>query len=449
MIDSLRRTLPAGSVLHSKGDIAAYLHDRAPAARVGEASAVILPTSTEQIATVLELAHDTKTPVVTRGLGSGEAGGASAVDGALVISTERMTEILHLDAANRSADVQAGVTAYQLDTVARTKSLRYAPEPGSWRISTLGGNIATNAGGFRCNKYGPTGDAVRELTVVTGRGEILRTGSKTHKSVAGLNLTQLFVGSEGILGIITEATLRLETAPEDPPVTALAHFETFAGAIRAGVEISRSSLDPALVEAMDSRTLQSIDEWKGTDYLAKGAGLLIVQLDRDVTRNRALLQDALGEVGASAVTVRQGTKWADHVLDVRRLALPAAERLGNVLVEDVAVPPDRLAELVDYVQAISIDFGVPILNVAHVADGNLHPTLLYTGARPNRRVTGAAEEIFKLALSLGGTITGEHGVGTVKRTALADEVGELSIGLQRGIKAVFDPADILNPGKVL
>ncbi|MCU1416151.1 MAG: FAD-linked oxidase [Schumannella sp.] len=449
MIDSLRRALPCGAVLDSKEDVAHYLHDRAPAATVGAAAAVALPTSTAEAAAVLQLAYATKTPVVTRGLGTGEAGGASAVDGAIILSTERMTQILRVDAANRTADVQAGVTAYQLDKAARAASLRFAPEPGSWRISTLGGNIATNAGGFRCNKYGPTGEAVRDLTIVTGRGEVLRTGSRTHKSVAGLNLTQLFVGSEGILGVITEATLRLEVKPQDPPATALAHFETFTAAIRAGVEISRSSLDPALVEAMDARTLKSIDAWKGTDFTDHGGGLLIVQLDREVQLNGERLGEALEDAGATGVIVQHGREWADHVLGIRRLALPAAERAGKVLVEDVAVPPDRLAELVDYVQAISLDYGVPIFNVAHVADGNLHPTLIYSGKRPPKRVTDAAAEILKLALSMDGTITGEHGVGTVKRAALADELSALSIALQQQIKAVFDPAGILNPGKVL
>lgn len=421
--------------------------DRAPSVAPGAALAALLPGNEADVVSIIAWANATGTPVVTRGLGSGEAGGATALDGCVVLSTERLNRIVSVSPEDQVAVVEAGVKGSDLNSAAAVYGLRYLPDPGSLDISTLGGNIATNAGGFQCAKYGTTGTAVLGLRVVTGAGDVLDLGHSTLKGVAGLNLAQLFVGSEGILGIITQATVRLAPVLSDPPVTAAAYFPDFASAVAASIAVSNSGLAPAFVEAIDENTLAGIDTLRGLELTRHGRCALLVQLDVSGGTHAPELEALLSEHGAGHVEMRVGTEGSDELLFVRRSALPSSEAKGDVLSDDVAVPRSRLVEMVRRLQEIGQRHGVRIETVAHAADGNLHPTIVYQTGDDISEVQAAAQEVMAAAVQLGGTITGEHGVGLLKQPALRDELGELVAQYSVQVKRVFDPAGVLNPGK--
>lgn len=320
------------------------------------------------------------------------------------------------------------------------------PDPASAAISTIGGNIATNAGGLRCAKYGVTRDSVLGLEAVLADGTVVRTGRRTVKGVTGYDLTALLTGSEGTLAVITSATLRLRPVPV-ATATLAAYFDTFEAAAEASYAIQRAGVVPALAELVDGPVLHAIDP----ALRERGAALLVVQCDGAGAEAEA---EAVARVVApSAATVERTSDpvEAESLLAARRLALPALERLGRPLIEDIAVPRSRLAEAVREIRAISARHDVPVFTIAHAADGNLHPIVVVDPALPELPDAAweAAGEIFALALRLGGTLTGEHGVGVLKRQWVAEELGPAAHGLQRRIKEVFDPHGILNPGKGL
>jgi glycolate oxidase len=338
-----------------------------------------------------------------------------------------------------------------LDAAAADHGLMYAPDPSSHEISTIGGNLATNAGGLRCVKYGVTRDSVLGLEAVLAGGRVLRTGRRTAKGVTGYDLTGLFVGSEGTLGVITSATLRLRPRPERYPETVAAGFPSFGAAARAAAAILAARLRPSLLELMDSATLRAIDEWKQTGFGAVQA-LLIAQDDNPAAREGvARMQDICLRAGATTVEVSGSEAESRQLLELRRLSYPALERLGVTLTEDVCVPRSALPEMADRVARAAQRHGVFIATVAHAGDGNLHPLFVFERGLPDvpEQVWAAADEIFRAALELGGTLTGEHGVGVVKRRWLADELGTESMAVHRAIKDALDPSGIMNPGKVL
>jgi glycolate oxidase len=391
-------------------------------------------------------------PVVPRGGGTSLAGGATATEGCAVVSTAGMTAILELDAANEIAVAEAGVLNADLDRAAAAHGLMYSPDPSSYEISTIGGNLATNAGGLRCVKYGVTRDSVLGLEVVLADGRILRTGRRTVKGVTGYDLTSLFVGSEGTLGIITSATLRLRPRPEAYPTTVAAGFGSFAAAARAVTAILAARIRPSLLELMDRATLRAIDEWKDTGFGGEIEALLIAQDDSDAARPGAerMRELCLAE-GATMAEVSGSEAESRQLLDLRRLAYPAVERLGIALVEDVCVPRTRLPEMVARIEQAAARHDVFIATVAHAGDGNLHPVFVFERGLADvpPQIWAAADEVFKAALELGGTLTGEHGVGAIKRRWLADELSEESMAVHQSIKSALDPAGILNPGKGL
>ena len=409
---------------------------------------VVRARSVAEVCETLALCHEQGVPVVPRGAGTGLAGGATAGAGSVVLDLSGLDGIVSLDPIDQVAVVEAGVVTAVLDRAARGHGLRYAPDPASAEISTIGGNIATNAGGMRCVKYGVTREAVLGLDVALADGRLIHTGRATAKGVAGYDLTSLFVGSEGTLGVIVGARVRLTPLP-DRTATAAAVFASVEDAAQACSEIVRHRLVPSLLELLDAATLRVIDAAQGS-RLAGGAGaLVIVQTDgRAADAELAAIADVLAG-SALSVTTAADDAAADELLAARRLALPSIEQFGRPLIEDIAVPRSRLAEAVRGVERIAAETGTAVFTFAHAGDGNLHPII--SVPRSEEGIPAAAQEaadrIFALALDLGGTVTGEHGVGVLKRAWLRRELGGDVHGLHAAVKAAFDPKGILNPGK--
>lgn len=451
-IQELTDSLPDGTVIVDADVAAAYSRDRTDVLAAGAPLAVVSARSTDDVARAMAWAHAHDVPVVTRGAGTGLSGGATATPGCLVLSLAKMNRILSIEPDDFVARVEAGVINGDLDRAAKPHGLMYAPDPSSMDISTIGGNIATNAGGLRCVKYGVTRNSVRSLTVVLADGRVLRTGHDTVKGVSGLDMVGLFCGSEGTLGVITEATVALVPRPAGDPVTLLAPFPTADAALGAVSAAMRLGADPELMEFMDRRTLQSIDDWKGTDFASSGGMVLSQVTGPDAAARAELIAEAFRAGGADDVAVSANPAEGEQLIAIRRLAYPAKERLGHALTEDVCVPRSRLAHMMRFIDRLAVEKDLTICTVAHAGDGNLHPVFIYDGATP-ADVPGvvweSAGEIFREALRVGGTLTGEHGVGTLKRRFLAEELGDVGVDVQRAIKAALDPKGLLNPSKAL
>ena len=451
-IQELTDSLPDGTVIVDADVAAAYSRDRTDVLAAGAPLAVVSARSTDDVARAMAWAHAHDVPVVTRGAGTGLSGGATATPGCLVLSLAKMNRILSIEPDDFVARVEAGVINGDLDRAAKPHGLMYAPDPSSMDISTIGGNIAINAGGLRCVKYGVTRNSVRSLTVVLADGRVLRTGHDTVKGVSGLDMVGLFCGSEGTLGVITEATVALVPRPAGDPVTPLAPFPTADAALGAVSAAMRLGADPELMEFMDRRTLQSIDDWKGTDFASSGGMVLSQVTGPDAAARAELIAEAFRAGGADDVAVSANPAEGEQLIAIRRLAYPAKERLGHALTEDVCVPRSRLAHMMRFIDRLAAEKDLTICTVAHAGDGNLHPVFIYDGATP-ADVPGvvweSAGEIFREALRVGGTLTGEHGVGTLKRRFLAEELGDVGVDVQRAIKAALDPKGLLNPSKAL
>jgi glycolate oxidase len=451
-LDALRAAVPGAQIITDPDLIEGYRRDQTPVLTPGQPRCVILATSTEQVAAALAWAQQYRVPVVPRGGGTSLAGGATATDGCAVLSLARMTAIREVDPDNEIAVAEAGVFNADLDRAAAQHGLMYAPDPSSYEIATIGGNLATNAGGLRCVKYGVTRDSVLGLEVVLAGGRVLHTGRRTMKGVTGYDLTGLFVGSEGTLGVITSATLRLRPRPARYPGTVAAGFPSFAAGAQAVTSILAARLGPSMLELMDSATLRAIDDWKNTGFGDDVQALLIAQDDGDnAERGTAVMRELCLRAGATLAEVSGSEAESRQLLDLRRLAYPAVERLGIPMVEDVCVPRTMLPEMVARVEQAAVRHGVCVATVAHAGDGNLHPVFVLDrglSAVPPA-VWSAADEIFRAALELGGTLTGEHGVGMIKRRWLNEELGTESMAVHYAIKNALDPAGIMNPGKVL
>lgn len=449
-LDQLAGQLEGGRLITDPDVMEAYRRDEAHLVTPGRPAAVLLADTASDVAAALSWADRHGVPVVPRGSGSGLAGGATAIDGCLVLCTARMRTIRELVPEDRLAVVEAGVITADVDRTAAEAGLMYAPDPSSVEISTIGGNIATNAGGLRCVKYGVTRDSVLGLEVVLADGRIIRTGRRTVKGVAGYDLTSLFVGSEGTLGVITAATVALRPRPAQP-VTVVGSFPSLRAAGAAVAAVVRAGLAPSLMELMDRATLSSIDTWKGIGLERDTNAMLVAQADgSDSAACAAAIRRHFEDAGADFAAVSTDAAEAAQLLEIRRLAYPAAERLGRCLVEDVGVPRSRLPELLARIEDVSVRRAVRILTVAHAGDGNVHPTFVFD-PRPDDEVPAevwtAADEVFRAALDLGGTLTGEHGVGALKRRWLALELGDDVMDVHRSIKKALDPHGILNPGK--
>lgn len=434
-------------------DADALLRDRSSWSPSGAPLAVISARTASEVERTLRFASAHGIPVATRTAGSGLAGGSAADSGWLVLDVSALDRVLDIDPVNQLAIVEPGVSAQRLNEAVAEYGLRYAPDPASIGISSIGGNIATNAGGFRAVKYGVTRGAVRALTVITGDGRTLRTGTDTVKGVVGYDLVSLITGSEGTLGVIVNATVALQPIPQQT-VTQAAFFTDIRAAAAAAAAILASSATPSLCELIDAATLRAIDAATGSTYSTKGDAFLLVQTDGWGAQAEADHIATILAPVASLVEVADSADEAQRLIETRRLALPSLERLGRLLIEDIAVPISALAEAVERIEQISRAHQVAIFTIGHAGDGNLHPIILVPEAEDAReqsaweqRAADAADETFALALELGGTVSAEHGVGVLKRDWSREELGAVALDLHAGIKQVFDPAGILNPGK--
>ena len=425
---------------------ASYSKDQAPFAPSAPAKAVLLARSTEEISKALAFCSEKGIPVVTRGAGSGLSGGANADSQSLVISLEKMNSIIEIDPANQFARVQAGVINLDLDTAVKEFGLAYLPDPASRDWSTLGGNVATNAGGMCCVKYGVTSHHVRALKVVLSTGEVIELGKATKKFVTTLDLMHLFIGSEGTLGVVTEITLNLVPRPKSP-ATLIATFPSIVQAAAASTELLKYR--PSMLEIIDQTTLKAVEAWHPLGFEVAGS-VLLMQLDEDQERADEVL--ALCQ-SFEMIDGAASTEAADAVefIRVRKLAYPALERLGATLLDDVAVPISKIAELVERVEGLATKYNLTIGIFGHAGDGNMHPTIVHDQGDldAEKRAIAAFGEIVEIAQSLGGTASGEHGIGSIKQSFAAKELSPAVIELQRSIKKAFDPKGILNPGKKL
>jgi glycolate oxidase len=409
---------------------------------------VAFASSVADVQAVLREAAAAGASVTVRGAGTGLSGGAVAPNGSVVLDLSRMDRIVEISTPDQVAVVEPGVITAALGRAVAAHGLRYAPDPASLEISTIGGNIATNAGGLRCAKYGVTRDSVLALDVVLADGSLIRTGHRSVKGVAGYDLTGLFVGSEGTLGVVVGATLRLRPAPAQT-ATVAGYFGSLAAAAGAVRAIAAAGVVASTLELVDGATLGAIDAAHGTALRTRGEAFLLVQTDGPgAVAEAATVEKVL--LGLAS-RVDRSDDAGDDLVAARRLALPSLERLGRVLIEDIAVPPGRLAEAIAGVEEIAAETGAAIYTLAHAGDGNLHPLIVVDRAAtvipPN--AWDAAERIFALALRLGGTVTGEHGVGALKRQWLGAELGERNHALQQELRRVFDPTGLLNPGRAI
>ena len=446
-LGGLRAALGDNASLISDPEITAtYSKDQAPFAAHQPAALVLLAKSTEEVSQAVTYANTYGIPVVARGAGSGLSGGANATSSSLVISLEKMNSIIDIDETNMIARVQAGVINLDLDKAAELKGLAYLPDPASRDWSTIGGNAATNAGGMCCVKYGVTSAHVRALTVVMADGQIVNLGSATKKAVTTLDLTRLMIGSEGTLGIITELVVGLAVRP-DTPATIIATFPHIKSAAAAAAALLK--FKPSMLEIIDQTTLKAVESWHPLGFEIAGS-VLLMQLDEDKDRADEVLKlcESFEMIDGAA-----STDAADAVefIRVRKLAYPALERLGATLLDDVAVPISKIAELVERVEALSTKYDLTIGIFGHAGDGNMHPTIVHDHGdlKAQERAIAAFGEIVEIAQSLGGTASGEHGIGSIKQGFAAAELSPAVIELQRAIKKAFDPKGILNPGKKL
>ncbi|MGH6653619.1 MAG: FAD-binding oxidoreductase [Actinocrinis sp.] len=450
--DDLVKDLPEGRVITDPDQISAYCNDEHSYVTPGRACAVVVAHERDDVSAALRWATRHRVPVIPRGGGTGIVGGTAATEGCLVVSLAKMTAIRELSVEDELAVAEPGVINAELDRTARRHGLMYAPDPSSYETCTIGGNVATNAGGLRCVKYGVTRESVLGLEAVLADGTVMRTGRRTLKGVVGYDLTSLLVGSEGTLAIVTEATLRLRPAPKQPPVTVAAEFSTVRQATEAVWAIIRAAVGPSLLELMDRTTLEALDQWRNIGLEPTTGAMLLAQADgSDAPAAAAAMAACCERAGASVVAVSQDEAEAAQLLTVRRTAFNAIERLGACLIEDVCVPRSKIPEMFDAVSRIAAERGVLVPTVAHAGDGNLHPLFVFDRSLPEipAEVWAAADEVFRAALALGGTLTGEHGVGTLKRHWLGAELDDASLAANLAIKRALDPLGILNPGKAI
>jgi len=444
-------SLPAGVVVDEPATLENYRFDWSRDQGAGTPLAVVRPTDVDQVQTVLGWASAHQIPVVPRGAGSGLSGGSSAVDAGVVLSMERMRAI-EIDTATRVAVVEPGAFNAEVKAAAAAHGLWYPPDPSSYDICSIGGNIATNAGGLCCVKYGVTTDYVLGLDVVLADGTKITLGGKRIKDVAGLSLLKLFVGSEGTLGVITRAILRLIPAQ---PVrsTLVAAFPTVAAAADAVVAIG-ATLRASMMELMDNASINAVEDYRPMGLDRNAGAMLLAQSDApgDARALEIQAMEAACELaGAKEVFVTDDPDEGELFVAARRAAFPAVEALGTLLLEDVGVPVPLLPELLAGIANIATTYDTPVPVVAHAGDGNTHPLVVYDPADEDARARAylAFDEIMALAISLGGTITGEHGVGRAKKAALPLQLGPEVMALTRTIKNALDPHNVLNPGAIL
>ncbi len=453
VISQLEKIIGKRGVLTTPEDLAVYSYDGT--FEECNPDVVVLPESTNQVSEIIKLAGRESIPIVTRGMASGLAAASVPFNGGIVLVMTRMDKVIELDLENATIHVEAGIVTADLQSHVEKHGLFYPPDPSSIRHSTIGGNIACNAGGPRCLKYGVTGDYVLGLTVVLADGQILKTGGKVIKDVVGYDLKSLFTGSEGTLGIITEALLRLTAKPKFAR-TALVEFGSIEDASKTVNEILLAGIVPATLELMDQTAINCIEQAMHLGLPTDVAAFLLIESDGVDLANTIQEIEEIAKIcektGATKVTVAKDETERANLWKARRSISPSLARLApNKLGEDITVPRSAIPEAVKRLKAISEKFGLPIVIFGHAGDGNLHPNILFDKRDPEqmKKVEQMVAEEFSVALELGGTLSGEHGVGTLKRPYIQKALGNVSVEIQKKIKQVLDPQNILNPGKVL
>jgi glycolate oxidase len=451
LITRLRETLPQDAVLDDPDVTASYAHDMASFCEAGIPAVVVLPRTVEQVQHVMRTATALRVPVVPQGARTGLSGAANASDGCVVLSLTRMDRILEINPVDRIAVVEPGVVNATPSRAVLEHGLYYPPDPSSWELCTIGGNIGTASGGLCCVKYGVTAEYVLGLEVVLADGRLLSTGRRTVKGVAGYDLTRLFVGSEGSLGIVVRAVLALRPKPPQQLVVA-AEFASARTACDAVVQIMERGHVPSLLELMDRTTLKAVNDHARMGLPETTEALLLAAFDTpDPSADLAAVAELCEAAGATHVVPAEDAAESELLLQARRLSLVALEKVkGTTMIDDVCVPRSRLADLLEGIEAVAAKFGLTIGVCAHAGDGNTHPTVCFdsSDADEARRARESFDEIMAIGLELGGTITGEHGVGILKKEWMATEIGPVGMEMQRAVKAAFDPLGILNPGKL-
>jgi glycolate oxidase len=456
LIEALSRELPGDRLVVDPDVLEVISHDDAEWAPAGKAVAGVRARSEAEVQHVVRTCAEFGAPVVPRGAGTGLSGGANAVGGCVVLDVSRMDQVLEIDPDNLVCRVQPGVVNNDLKAAVARHGLWYPPDPASAPWSTIGGNVATNAGGLCCLKYGVTRDYVLGLRAVVGGpvgyGEAVRLGRRTTKGVAGLDMVGLFVGSEGTLGVVTEVTLRLRPALASAPRTIVGAFADLVSSGQAVARITRRGLTPAVLELLDRACLEAVEDWKHLGIDAEASALLLAQVDTPGDSGAAeagAIAAAMTDAGAMWTELSTDDAEAVALFDARRLAYPALERLGPVLTEDVCVPRSAVPAMLAQINDIAARNGVRIATIAHAGDGNLHPLIITPPGDTAGRIAAQAafEQFLDAAIALGGTVTGEHGVGILKRDGMRRELDPGSLAMQAAVRLALDPLEIFNPGK--
>ncbi len=452
VIQRLRRLLGEEAVRTAQEDLTVYAFDGTAILHQLPAC-VVLPESVDQIAQILGVANETRTPVVTRGSGTGLAGGSVPSPGCIVLCLVKLNRILEVDTANLTMTVEPGVLTQTIADTATAAGLFYPPDPGSIKISTIGGNVANNSGGLRGLKYGVTRDYVMALEVVLADGRILKTGTKCVKDVAGFSLRDLFIGSEGTLGVLTKITLKLIPPPETK-ATMLGLFDQMTDAARTISAIIEARIIPCTLEFLDRTTIACVEEFAHIGLPTDVEALTLMEVDghpAQVAEAADQIEQIARAHGARQVRRATSAEEATRLASARRTAFSAlARRAPTVILEDVTVPRSELAKMVAAIEEIAKQNNVKVGTFGHMGDGNLHPTFLTDERNEEemQRVEVALKQVFQTAVDLGGTITGEHGVGLAKKPFLRGALGDVPLDVMKSLKGVFDPQGILNPGKI-
>jgi len=452
LASQIRSRFPSLHCLWEKEDLVPYSFD-GTATYQCMPSAIVFPTTTEEVAELVKFAGAEKIPVVARGSGTGLSGGSLPIEGCLVLCLAKMDRILEVDAKNLAMLAEAGAITQNVANAAESAGLFYPPDPGSMKISTIGGNVAENSGGLRGLKYGVTRNYIMGLEVVLASGEIIFTGNKCVKDVAGYNLRDLFIGSEGTLGIVTKVLLKLIPKPAARS-TLLAVYDKMEDAAETVSGIIAAKIIPCTLEFLDTITINCVEDYTHLGLPRDAAAILLIETDGHpaaVAEEAQMMADLAKKHGARSVQIAETAEQAAALATARRAAFSSLARIApTVILEDATVPRSELARMVKFIQETAARHSLKVGTFGHMGDGNLHPTFL-TNERNHKemeRVEIAMKEIFDFAISLGGTITGEHGVGVAKKRFLPDGIGELNVELMKRMKTAFDPRNILNPGKI-
>lgn len=455
IINSLTKIVGKDCIITDPEGLYAYSFDCAHIKNNDESpKVVVFPKSTQEVSSIVKIANENEIPIIPRGASTNHAGGCAPVNGGIIIHFSKMNKIIEISNENLTCRVQPGVVVGELQKKVLADGLFFPPDPSNLAVSTIGGGIALSSGGPRAFKYGTFKDYVIDLEVVLADGTVMHTGSNTVKNVTGYNLTQLFVGSEGTLGIVTEATLRLIPAPADTNVL-LVYFDTLKEAVNTVSKIINSHMTPSVIDLIDQKTVQTIESFYPTGLLCDKEATLLIEIDGDsdsIKTQQTKIIDICKENGTKYIDCAQNEEHKNKIWTARRSAFGACALLApNVITEDVVVPRDKITELADGIVQISKKHNLVTMIMGHIGDGNIHPNFALDLRDENQRASfeAAKDELFKLALALGGTLSGEHGIGCQKAKYLSEALGDKALTLMKQIKQIFDPKNIFNPNKMI